>query len=67
MKIAEHASNRMAQPAGHAMAVDGRTDRFGDNQPDPRTGFVIVSPSHVDDEIGLRDAHPVLHCRVEFP
>lgn len=67
VKVSQHAPDGVTKPARNPMTIDGRTDRLGDDQPHVWPRFVIVSPAHVHDEIGLRGAHPVLHCRVEFP
>jgi hypothetical protein len=67
IEIGQHASDGMPKPARHPMPFDGRTNRLSHNQPHARTRFAIAAPAHMNDEIGLRCAHPVLHCRVEFP
>jgi hypothetical protein len=69
VKIGQHAGDRMPQPARDSMAIDGRADCLRNDQPDARTGigFGVISPAHMNDKIGLRRAHPVFHCRVEFP
>ena len=68
LKIAQHVARDMAQPTGDPMTLDGRTHRFGDDQPNARTvaRLVVAPPPDVNDDVGLHRAQPVFHRRVEF-
>jgi hypothetical protein len=50
------------------MALDGRTYPLADDQPQARTiaRLVVTAPPDVNDDVGLRHAHPVFHRLVEF-
>jgi hypothetical protein len=67
MEIAQHGSGDMPQPARDAMAFHGRSHVLGDDQPDARTrALAIAPPPRVDDDIGLRRAHPTLQRGVKL-
>ena len=66
VEVPQHGPGGVAQPARDAMTVHGRSHRFGDDQPHPRTRGVLGNPPDVHDDIGLRRAHPVLHRGVKL-
>jgi hypothetical protein len=68
MKIAQQGPGDMTQPTRDAMAFDGRTHRLADDQSEARTraAFMATPPPDVDNDVGLRRAHPVLHRGVKL-
>jgi hypothetical protein len=68
MEITQHRSGDMPQPTRDPMAFDGRPHRLADDQSDARALALvtIAAAPNVNDDIGLRGAHPVPHGRVEL-
>lgn len=68
MKIPHHPAGRVPQPTADPMALDGRAHRLRDDQTHVRSAAAVTmaTPSNMNDEIGLRHTHPVLHRHIKL-
>jgi hypothetical protein len=71
IRLSEFAQNRaghVSQSACDPVPLHGRADGLADNQADVWRGPAVaaVAAAEVHDDVGLRDANPVLHGRVKL-
>jgi len=69
MKIAQHGSRDMPQPACDPMTFDSGTHPLRDDQSDARPHRLIAfiaATTYMKDHVGLHGAHPVPHRRIEL-
>ncbi len=68
MKIRQHWTGDMTQPACNPMPLHRRTHRFGNNQPDPGpiTHTTSTAPPDMNNNVGLHGTCPIPDRRVEL-
>ena len=68
LEVTQNGSRHMPQPTRHPVAFHGRTHGLADDQSDAgtRCRVTAVRAPDMDDDVGLRRAKPVLHCRVKL-
>lgn len=67
IEAAQHGPGDVPQPTRNPVAFDGRTHRLRHDQTDPRAlTIAVLRPPYMNDDVGLRVAHPGFHRRIKL-